>query len=517
MKHTIVTIIICIVSFIVFAETVIEGSVSGLWGIDESPYEVQGDISIDEGDTLFIEPGVEVIFQDHYTFNIYGQLLAVGTLQDTILFTVADTTGFSNFASSEGGWNGIRFYNSETTQDTSIIDYCRMQYSKAIGGGNLYKGGALYSESSSFILQNSRIDHNYAGLGGGIYLHMTEAIIRNNKIDHNQAGNLGGGIYCKNTDDKAKIESNIIAHNIAASEGGGVYISKPFISNSLIYSNTAEFGGGIFLEGDGEIIGCTITNNLATAKGGGIHLRSCNTADILSCILWDNSASIAGNEAAFYAYWSYNPWSWNYFYVAANAEFQYCNIQGGQDNFYFNYEDATEDYGIGFNIYYNYNMGVDPHYVDPSNHNYRLSSESLCIDSGITEAYQHNLPEFDLDGNLRLIGDCIDIGCYEWYDNSDYEPEEVIFLKPTLKNYPNPFNPSTTISFNLPEDVEEASIEIFNIKGQKIKQYSELENQNSVVWNGTDNNDNPVSSGVYFGVLKAENKILSKRKLMLLK
>jgi len=99
----------------------------------------------------------------------------------------------------------------------------------------------------------------------------------------------------------------------------------------------------------------------------------------------------------------------------------------------------------------------------------------------------------------------------------DYEPEEVISLKPTLKNYPNPFNPSTTISFNLPEDVEEASIEIFNIKGQKIKQYSELENQNSVVWNGTDENENPVSSGVYFGVLKSENKILSKRKLILLK
>jgi len=112
----------------------------------------------------------------------------------------------------------------------------------------------------------------------------------------------------------------------------------------------------------------------------------------------------------------------------------------------------------------------------------------------------------------------------------DYEQEEIISLKTSIINYPNPFNPTTTISFNLPEDVDDASIEIFNIKGQKVKSFSvistetiygEVERSSStthnVTWNGTDSKNNPVSSGVYFGILKSENKILSKRKLMLLK
>jgi len=110
------------------------------------------------------------------------------------------------------------------------------------------------------------------------------------------------------------------------------------------------------------------------------------------------------------------------------------------------------------------------------------------------------------------------------------QPEEVLPIKPVIGNFPNPFNPSTTISFNLPKDVKEASIEIFNIKGQMVKSFSvistetiygEVERSSStthnVTWNGTDSKNNPVSSGVYFGVLKSEDKIIAKRKLMLLK
>ncbi len=86
-----------------------------------------------------------------------------------------------------------------------------------------------------------------------------------------------------------------------------------------------------------------------------------------------------------------------------------------------------------------------------------------------------------------------------------------------LSNYPNPFNPITTIFFNLTaEDTEDAEILIYNIKGQKIRQYSIFNLQSSIIWDGTDENNQPVSSGIYFYQLKSGNYEKT-RKMLLMK
>jgi hypothetical protein len=88
-----------------------------------------------------------------------------------------------------------------------------------------------------------------------------------------------------------------------------------------------------------------------------------------------------------------------------------------------------------------------------------------------------------------------------------------ICLKPA---YPNPFNPTTTISFQISNELnEQAKIEIFNIKGQKIKQYSIINNQSSITWNGTDENDLPVASGIYFYKMKSGNYNETKKMILL--
>ncbi len=74
------------------------------------------------------------------------------------------------------------------------------------------------------------------------------------------------------------------------------------------------------------------------------------------------------------------------------------------------------------------------------------------------------------------------------------------------QNYPNPFNPTTTINYTIKEN-SKVSINIYNIKGQKVKQLISgirqlLEGQHSVVWNGKDDNGKPVSSGIYFYKMK---------------
>jgi len=92
-----------------------------------------------------------------------------------------------------------------------------------------------------------------------------------------------------------------------------------------------------------------------------------------------------------------------------------------------------------------------------------------------------------------------------------------------LRNYPNPFNPSTEIRFETSNsmEIESAQIEIFNLKGQKIKTLSiNLSTDlpvNSVIWNSTDQSNQPVSSGVYYSILKQNDKVMAFRKMTLLK
>jgi hypothetical protein len=85
-------------------------------------------------------------------------------------------------------------------------------------------------------------------------------------------------------------------------------------------------------------------------------------------------------------------------------------------------------------------------------------------------------------------------------------------------NYPNPFNPETTINFSLNE-AGPVELAIYNIKGQKIKTLvnETLPAQNyNIVWNGRDDNNQQVSSGVYFYRMNTST-YTSTRKMILMK
>lgn len=84
--------------------------------------------------------------------------------------------------------------------------------------------------------------------------------------------------------------------------------------------------------------------------------------------------------------------------------------------------------------------------------------------------------------------------------------------------YPNPFNPSTTLSFELsiPQNIE---LTIFNIKGQCVKSLINAFyniGKHSIIWEGKDNNNNSCPSGIYFYRLKSDTLIQTK-KMMLVK
>ena len=84
--------------------------------------------------------------------------------------------------------------------------------------------------------------------------------------------------------------------------------------------------------------------------------------------------------------------------------------------------------------------------------------------------------------------------------------------------FPNPFNPETTISYYLKFD-SFVSIDIFNIKGQKIKTLIndfKTSGHHLIVWNGKDDNDHDTASGIYFYKMKA-NEFIETNKMILLK
>ena len=104
-----------------------------------------------------------------------------------------------------------------------------------------------------------------------------------------------------------------------------------------------------------------------------------------------------------------------------------------------------------------------------------------------------------------------------------------VFLNSTLEkplpskfelkmNYPNPFNPSTTIPIELPEE-SFVEVAIYNILGEKIVVLSEgvkSSGYHNIQWNGTNQFGQPVSSGIYFARVQFGQNIYH-QKMMLLK
>ena len=86
------------------------------------------------------------------------------------------------------------------------------------------------------------------------------------------------------------------------------------------------------------------------------------------------------------------------------------------------------------------------------------------------------------------------------------------------ENYPNPFNPTTTLRFDLPE-VSNLTLTIYNMLGQKVRTFnmqSTPAGYHSVKWNATNDYGDPVGAGVYLYQLQTKD-FVNTRKMVLLK
>ncbi len=105
------------------------------------------------------------------------------------------------------------------------------------------------------------------------------------------------------------------------------------------------------------------------------------------------------------------------------------------------------------------------------------------------------------------------------------DENEIPTANTILSNYPNPFNPSTTIMYDLGDYTGEATIEIYNVRGQRICElkidppssfYGATGNVkckiNSIVWDGSG-----FASGIYFYRIRGENYSSETQKMILVK
>jgi len=396
-----------------------------------------GDITVNNGITLTINAGSTVLFEGHYMIAVQGRLLALGTENDSILFTVMDTTHFTNMSTGAGGWYGIRFDETPATNDSSIIFHCTLQYGKAVG--DTYEdGGAIYiKDFKKVLISNCTITNNRSVKdGGGIYFdHIGPGSVIKNSVICNNFAEYGGGIACDWGTDP-KIINSTITNNLVSNKGGGLWCdwsSSPKIINCVISNN--EDAGVYIKEGDPLIVNSTITNNNYTGiyyyeeyyplpednqRENKLNKNNVKTVDnimrgfnIINTILWGNSIHEVCIVSDYYG--------------APN--FYYCDIQGGFNGIAgYNYVDVYEN-----------NIDVDPLFISPSggagigfdglNADWSLQSSSFCINHGNPDTTGLYLPSVDLAGNPRIyngIWDIVDIGAYEYQGEPDPIPDIVI-------------------------------------------------------------------------------------------
>jgi hypothetical protein len=258
---------------------------------------------------------------------------------------------------------------SGTENATCILTGFTIRNGDAEYGGGVC--GGTWDLRTHATIRDNLITRNSASLDGG-GLHCCDGSIQNNTISENSAGNWGGGLaYCFGT-----ICNNSISENSAGDCGGGLNNCHGTIQNNRIGGNSAQSSGGGLSGCHGTIQNNTVFGNSADRGGG---LDGCGGI-IRNCIVWGN---IGLNGAQLHD----------------SAAPTNCCIQDWNEG------------GEG-------NISEDPGLVDANGGDYHLQSGSCCIDRGV-DHYWSFWPEWDMDGNCRLVGDDVDMGCYEYGSSVD--------------------------------------------------------------------------------------------------
>jgi hypothetical protein len=263
--------------------------------------------------------------------------------------------------------------------------------------------------------------------GGGMYNETSSPVIRNTTFIFNNAKAYGGAIY--NLESSPVLDNVIISNNTANRDGGGICNagSNLILTNSIITNNSANGGGGIFQEksstnSNSEITNVLIKNNSSSEVGGGIFNGEDCTLSLTNATITNNSSVGGGGFGAY----------------QATTTFNNCILWGNiasESGNQINIEESTtilnySCYSNGVNDVHgsvtatNHNITSDPLFGNPANGDFRLYSNSPCIDAG-NDSYISEL--YDIRGNVgrklnkadAAVFGTVDMGAYEHVSGTD--------------------------------------------------------------------------------------------------
>lgn len=470
--------------------------------------------------TVHIMPGT-------YSWNQTGEALPlqpksyVNIIGEEMDNTILDSEQFSPFIV------GIRAQDNLCIKNLTLIN----GYAKR---NNLFfLDDTQYGETEVISVENIRIKDSWVIADAFRIMSCHNLTVNNLIIEDSQVGN-GFNIYVHENGNFSNFRvqrlssTNYDMYNSSCTGGG---IAKPLqsaalqttvnISNFLITDivDTSQFwqnmpsGLSISVEGgncDLTINNCTIANNSSVTQSGGLNIT------LENCNMQVNNTIVSGNSPYEVAMFAFNESTY------ADVSFNNCLVTGGSDSFFLLAGDISHTWLDGNLFGLPSFRGGDAN--DPLF--YSLVSNSPCIDSGTPDITGLDLPSYDLAGNLRIWNNVIDMGCYEygsepWVSNDDLVAPSIPAISFTA--YPNPFSVFTNLKVNMQasggnrlENISDASISIYNIKGQKVKTIAldpRKTGEQITYWDGRDAGNNQCSSGIYFINLLVNGRSVSSRKV----
>ena len=349
--------------------------------------------------------------------------------------------------------------------DLALID-CRIDgHTDLDSGGGIYAAG--YNASSSLVMSGGQVSGNTAlTAGAGIYLNGGTADLFGVTIADNVKTALatfmnGGGFYVKSATVTA--DSLTCSGNDATIGGGGFFDTCPdaSLTRSLLVGNSCSFfGAGLNYQSNsgGSITNNTFTGNSAGAFGGaGLYISSCDPAVTGNISAFNTGGVSTANGIA----------------SSTALTAVSCNdVFGNDGSGYSGFPDPTGTNG---------NISADPEFCDVPGGDYKIKSTSPCAPA--------NSGGCDLIGALAVCG------------ISPVPGETSVPLAFRVgQNFPNPFNPKTTIRFDLAK-AGQTRVVIFDVAGRHVKTLLDEPlpaSTHSVDWTGDDDQGRKMAAGIYF-------------------
>ena len=220
---------------------------------------------------------------------------------------------------------------------------------------------------------------------------------------------------------------------------------------------------------------------------------SVSTGQYLALKITSNHAEYSVTTGGAWSYASSPESSTDY---SLPVELTSFNATAGDGQVTLNWATESEIENLGFNIYrstkYNDQFSIINDELIPGAGNSSQRHEYEYVDKGLTNGikYWYKLEDVDYSGNTELHGPV------SATPMKKAAPSEFCLYP----NYPNPFNPITTISYDLPDDglVE---LSVYNMRGEKVTTLMQGDQEAGsyrLNWDGTSQSGEMVSSGIYF-------------------